>query len=94
MQRVPYELCALAALRDAIRRREVWIVGARRWLAPESDLPADFEEHRDLHYATAAGRSGSRCRAPGLRRPQGRSARCAGVAEADRSAPADACPAS
>jgi TnpA family transposase len=51
VQRVPYELCTLGALRDAIRRREVWIVGARRWRNPESDLPADFDEHRDIHYA-------------------------------------------
>ena len=29
--RIPYELCALAALRDALRRREIWVVGAGRW---------------------------------------------------------------
>lgn len=28
---VPYELCVLRALREAIRRREVWVVGAHRW---------------------------------------------------------------
>lgn len=46
-----HELCVLAALRDAIRRREVWVVGASRWRDPESDLPADFEVNRDEHYA-------------------------------------------
>lgn len=51
VQRVPYELCALGSLRDAIRRREVWIVGARSWRNPESDLPVDFDEHRETHYA-------------------------------------------
>jgi hypothetical protein len=51
VQRVPYERCALGALRDAIRRREVWIVGARRWRDPESDLPTDFDERRQAHYA-------------------------------------------
>jgi len=55
VQRVPYELCVLGALRDAIRRREVWIVGARRWRNPESDLPADFDEHREGHNAAIRG---------------------------------------
>ena len=41
----------LVALRDAIRRREVWVAGAGRWRDPEADLPADFEEHREAHYA-------------------------------------------
>lgn len=49
--RVPYELCVLVALRDAIRRREVWVAGAGRWRDPEADLPTDFEEHREAHYA-------------------------------------------
>ena len=50
VERIPYELCVLSALRDAIRRREVWAVGARKWRNPEEDLPADFEENRDVHY--------------------------------------------
>jgi TnpA family transposase len=50
VERIPYELCVLSALRDAIRRREVWVVGANRWRNPESDLPADFDVHRDVHY--------------------------------------------
>ena len=49
--RIPYELCALAALRDALRRREIWVVGAGRWRNPEDDLPGDFELNRDVHYA-------------------------------------------
>ncbi len=48
--RVAYELCVLRAVREAIRRREIWIAGASRWRNPEQDLPADFEEHRDVHY--------------------------------------------
>ncbi|MFD3944886.1 hypothetical protein [Streptomyces sp. NPDC058579] len=51
IERVPYELCVLAALRDAVRRREIRVVGAIRWRIPEDDLPADFEEDRDVHYA-------------------------------------------
>jgi hypothetical protein len=52
VQRIPYELCALIALRDAIRRREVWVAGASRWRNPEEDLPKDFEENRDVHYVS------------------------------------------
>jgi TnpA family transposase len=51
VERVPYELCVLRALRDGLRRREVWVVGARRWRNPERDLPADFEDNREQHYA-------------------------------------------
>ena len=48
---MPYELCVLTSLRDAIRRREIWVQGSRRWRDPETSLPQDFEAHRDLHYA-------------------------------------------
>ncbi|MFD0142840.1 MULTISPECIES: hypothetical protein [unclassified Streptomyces] len=41
----------LVSLRDAMRRREIWVVGANRWRNPEDDLPADFEGNRDVHYA-------------------------------------------
>jgi len=51
VERIPYELCVLRSLRDALRRREVWVVGASRWRDPDADLPADFEEHRAMHYA-------------------------------------------
>ena len=51
VERIPYELCVLVALREAIRRREIWVVGANRWRNPEDDLPADFEDNRDVHYA-------------------------------------------
>ncbi|MGH9222474.1 MAG: DUF4158 domain-containing protein, partial [Acidimicrobiales bacterium] len=51
VERIPYELCVLRALRDGVRRREVWVVGANRWRDPEADLPADFEASREVHYA-------------------------------------------
>jgi len=50
VERIPYELCVLAALREAIRRREVWVVGAVRWRNPDIDLPTDFDAHRASHY--------------------------------------------
>lgn len=44
VERIPYELCVLRALRDALRRREIHVAGAQRWRNPDEDLPADFEE--------------------------------------------------
>ena len=54
VERIPYELCVLGALRDAVRRREIWVVGAKMWRDPETDLPADFDLHRDVHYTAIA----------------------------------------
>lgn len=51
IERIPYELCVLVALRDALRRREVYVDGAKRWRNPEDDLPGDFEDTREVHYA-------------------------------------------
>lgn len=31
VERIPYEPCVLISLREAIRRREIWIEGSRRW---------------------------------------------------------------
>lgn len=50
-ERIPYDLCVLVALRDAVRRREICGWGANRWRNPEDDLPADFEDNGDVHYA-------------------------------------------
>ncbi|MEI5100225.1 Tn3 family transposase [Streptomyces sp. PmtG] len=51
VERIPYELCVLVSLRDALRhRREIWVVGANRWRNPEDDLPPDFDDNRDVHY--------------------------------------------
>ncbi|MFE1327044.1 Tn3 family transposase [Streptomyces sp. NPDC058735] len=51
VERIPYELCVLVALREAIRRREIYVEGGRRWCNPEDDLPGDFEATRTVHYA-------------------------------------------
>ena len=50
VERIAYELCVLRTLRDGLRRREVWVVGANRWRDPEADLPADFEANRTVRY--------------------------------------------
>jgi len=51
IERVSYELCVLVALKNALRRREIYVAGATRWRNPEEDLPTDFEDNRDVHYA-------------------------------------------
>ncbi|CAM3805814.1 Tn3 family transposase [Nocardiopsis gilva] len=45
VERIPYELC------EALRRREIYVQGASRWRDPDTDLPGDFAENRDVHYA-------------------------------------------
>ena len=50
VERIGYELCVLTALRDALRRGEVWVVGAKAWRDPETHLPVDFDLNRDVHY--------------------------------------------
>ena len=52
IERVSYELCVLASLKNALRRREIYVAGATRWRNPEEDLPTDFEDNRDVHYET------------------------------------------
>jgi Tn3 transposase DDE domain len=54
IERIPYELCVLIALREALRRREIYVEGAGRWRDPDEDLPGDFEDNRDVHYAALA----------------------------------------
>ncbi|MEU8804793.1 Tn3 family transposase [Spirillospora sp. NPDC048819] len=48
--RMVYEVATLQALREQLRCKEVWVVGADRWRNPDADLPADFESHRVEHY--------------------------------------------
>ena len=41
----------LEALRERLRSKEVWVVGANRYRNPDEDLPADFAERRAPYYA-------------------------------------------
>ena len=50
INRVNYEICVLQALRDKLRSKEIWVVGAKRYCNPEEDLPQDFEIHRETYY--------------------------------------------
>jgi len=45
-----YEIATFQELRDGLRCKEIWVVGADRWRNPDEDLPADFEQHRAEHY--------------------------------------------
>lgn len=50
VNRINYEICVLQSLREKLRCKEVWVIGADRWRNPDDDLPADFAERRDACY--------------------------------------------
>ena len=50
INRINYELAVLQALRDGLRCKEIWVVGASRYRNPEQDLPTDFEQHKKIYY--------------------------------------------
>jgi TnpA family transposase len=50
INRITYEICVLEALREKLRCKEVWVVGADRYRNPDEDLPADFEAQRIAYY--------------------------------------------
>ncbi len=51
VNRISYELCVLTQLRDCIRSKEIWVVGADRYRNPDDDLPKDFEIRRKAYYS-------------------------------------------
>ena len=51
VDRLKYELCVLQVLRERLRCKEIWVVGANRYRNPDEDLPTDFEVQRDQYYA-------------------------------------------
>ena len=50
VNRINYELCVLKTLRDQLRCKEIWVVGADRYRNPEDDLPTDFESRRETYF--------------------------------------------
>jgi len=50
VDRINYEICVLQSLRDKLRCKEVWVVGADRFRNPDEDLPADFDVQRAAYY--------------------------------------------
>src|SRR3546814_20491008 len=47
---INYEMCVLTALRERLRCKEIWVVGADRYRNPDDDLPRDFETRRADYY--------------------------------------------
>src|SRR6266480_5356034 len=50
VNRLNYEVCVLQALREKVRVREIWVVGANRYRNPDDDLPTDFSQKRETYY--------------------------------------------
>jgi TnpA family transposase len=51
INRITYEICVLQALRERLRCKEIWVVGANRYRNPDDDLPTNFEAERTPYYA-------------------------------------------
>jgi TnpA family transposase len=51
LNRINYEICVLETLREQLRCKEIWVVGADRYRNPDDDLPADFDSQRATYYA-------------------------------------------
>jgi hypothetical protein len=51
VNRINYEVCVLQTLRDKLRCKEIWVVGANRFRNPDDDLSADFASRRGACYA-------------------------------------------
>lgn len=50
IRRTRYELCVLQALRDQLRSKEIWVMGADRYRNPDEDTPSDFHKKRYEYY--------------------------------------------
>lgn len=51
VNRINYEICVLQALREKLRCKEIWVVGANRYRNPDEDLPSEFATERETYYA-------------------------------------------
>jgi plasmid stability protein len=50
LDRHAYELCAVLSLREKLRSREIWVLGAEKYKNPDDDIPDDFETERAGYY--------------------------------------------
>lgn len=50
IEKINYEICVLQALREKLRCKEIWVIGADKYRNPEEDLPEDFEIKRREYY--------------------------------------------
>ena len=67
VNRINYEICVLQTLRERLRCKEVWVVGAGRFRNPDADLPADFAERRAECYKRLGLPTGARAFTDALR---------------------------
>ena len=51
VNRLTYEMCVLQGLREQLRCKEIWVVGADRYRNPDDDVPQDCEVRRSTYYA-------------------------------------------
>src|SRR3546814_15175101 len=57
INRINYEICVLTALRERLRCKEIWVVGADRYRNPDADLQRDFETRRADRKRVVWGKS-------------------------------------
>jgi TnpA family transposase len=50
VDRVSYEIAVLRNLREKLRCKEMWVLGAKRYRNPAHDVPQDFEAKREEYY--------------------------------------------
>lgn len=50
INRINYEICVLQSLREKLRCKEIWVLGANKYCNPEDDLPNDFEEFKENYF--------------------------------------------
>jgi TnpA family transposase len=50
IRRSRYEVCVLQTLSEKLRCKEIWIEGADRYRNPAEDVPADFNDKRQVYY--------------------------------------------
>ena len=50
IDRATYELALLRTVREKLRCKELWVMGAKRYRNPHEDLPKDFEMKREHYY--------------------------------------------
>ncbi len=50
VNRISYALCVLHMLRERLRCKEIWVVGADRYRNPDEDVPTDFVAQRQTYY--------------------------------------------
>jgi hypothetical protein len=50
VNRLNNEVCVLQALRERVRVREIWVMGASHYRNPDNDMPTDFSQKRNIYY--------------------------------------------